>query len=105
MRTTNDQQTLVFEPSQREEDALRAKAGALLKDKGLFKTVEALLKSIRTAPIVADQTASIVTLMQRLTPSPGQTIIVKGAFKRHAGGSMPITGSFEVSTESSDLPS
>lgn len=90
-----------------EEDAFRMKAISLIKKQGiLFPSIEAALKCIRETPIFISssdeqESTSVVTLNQTLTPFPGETIILSGAFKRSADGLMPttpISNSFELTT-------
>lgn len=90
-----------------EEDAFRMKAISLIQKQGiLFPSIEAALKCIRETPIFISSSreqdsASIVTLNQTLTPFPGETIILSGAFKRSRDGIMPttpISNSFELTT-------
>lgn len=88
-----------------EEDAFRMKAISLIKKKGIvFSSIESALRNIREAPIyisksMEQETVSIVTLNQMLTPFPGETIILSGSFKRSSRGMMPttpISNSFEL---------
>jgi len=90
-----------------EEDAFRMKAISLIKKRGIvFPSIESALQSIRETPIyisgaMEQETASVVTLNQTLTPFPGETIILSGAFRRSPGGLMPtipISNSFELAT-------
>ncbi len=90
-----------------EEDAFRMKAISLIRKKGiLFPSIEDALKAIRETPIYTTtpiSASSILMLSQTLTPFPGETVILKGSFKRTPKGplpSTPISDSFELSTKS-----
>lgn len=90
-----------------EEDAFRMKAITLIKKKGIiFPSIEEALKTIRETPIYTStpiSASSILVLSQTLTPFPGETLILKGSFKRTPKGplpSTPISDSFELSTKS-----
>lgn len=90
-----------------EEDAFRVKAISLIKKQGiLFPSIETALKCIRETPIFISssdeqESTSIITLNQTLTPFPGETIILSGAFKRSSDSltpTTPIPNSFDLTT-------
>jgi hypothetical protein len=79
----------------RELDAFRTKAISLLKDRGVFPSVAAILKSVRETPIQTVEEASTITLEQKLT----ETVIIKGVFQRFPGGTRPISSSFIIQSK------
>jgi hypothetical protein len=107
----------VFEESkvsQREEDVFRMKAITLIQNhSSLFPSIQKALASLKEAPIYTVDssntkfnnlmTNSIITLEQKLTPFPGETIVLKGAFIRSSNAltpTIPIRDSFELSMKS-----
>lgn len=72
--------------TEREIDAFRMKAITLIKNHDVtFPSVAEALKTIKNTPIYATyehENEAIVILEQRLSPFPGETIILKGSFKR-----------------------
>src|ERR1700733_8975472 len=103
-------------PSQRESDVFRMKAITLIQNQApLFPSIKKALASLKESPIyainsVASNTKStslmansVITLEQKLTPFPGETIVLKGAFIRSSNSltpTIPIPESFELSMKS-----
>lgn len=95
-------------PSKQELDAFRMKIITLLKHHEVrFTSLTEQLHMIREIPIVliedADASKCIVALHQTLSLFPGETIELKGAFKRLPRSnyqSVPIADSFHMSTQS-----
>lgn len=83
-----------------EMDAIRMKAGTLLKSHGIrFKTMAEAIQTVRTAPIHAtvDTNSKTATLCLTLDVLPGTTIKVRGSFKRDMQThSIPISDSFQL---------
>ncbi|MFQ5729817.1 MAG: hypothetical protein ACE5GN_05610, partial [Waddliaceae bacterium] len=96
--------------TERETDAFRMKGISLIQNHGiLFPSIKEILSSLRESPIYttppqdAMPASSILCLEQTLSPFPGETIIIRGAFKREANEitpSTPIPDSFELTTQS-----
>lgn len=100
--------------SDREVDAFRMKAISLIQNqKNLFPSIADALNSVRESPIFttisSDATpgsvpaSSVICLQQTISPFPGETIILRGAFKRNPSAlspSTPIPESFELSMQS-----
>ena len=96
--------------SEREVDAFRMKGFSLMQKEGLsFPSIRDALSSLRASPIYTTQAKdaseqgvpaeSIIHLEQTLTPFPGETLILRGAFRRVPSTltpSTPIPGSFEL---------
>lgn len=96
-------------PSTQEIDAFRMKAITLLKHHEVrFTSIAEQLKIIREVPILLIDpppyaksiSHSIITMQQTLSPLPGETIELKGAFKRHHSQSIPIPESFHLASRS-----
>jgi len=87
-----------------EKDLFRMKAISLMKSHGYF-SIEEVMRLVKETPInAAIPESSIVTLHQTLSPFPGETIILKGSFRRDSKShrrSTPIPATFELSTNSS----
>lgn len=87
-----------------EADAFRVKFISLLKTQGMrFLSFSDQLHSIKVTPIqtVSENSSSVVSMMQTLRPFPGETIVLKGSFRRDAKDtSVPIPDSFHVASES-----
>jgi hypothetical protein len=85
-----------------EMDLFRMKAITLLRDHKLKVKRE----SVQKAPIILlseDQDKGIVSLFQTITPFPGETIELKGKFKRnpeHDDRPIPMSDSFHLTTSS-----
>lgn len=100
--------------SDREADAFRMKAISLITNRKIpIPSIRAALESIRTTPITATlcngseaapvPSGCIIHLEQRLTLLPGETVILRGAFKRDPEGaalSTPILDSFKLTSSS-----
>lgn len=83
----------------REEDAFKMKAISLIQNHGdSFSTVAEAFHAVRNTPIHSQLSASVITLEQKFSPFPGETLILKGAFQRDPG--MPIPESFKLFSES-----
>lgn len=98
-------------PSQREADVFRMKAITLIQNQApLFPSIKKALASLKESPITVAFSKStnlaansVITLEQKLTPFPGETIVLKGAFIRSTNSltpTIPILESFELSMKS-----
>lgn len=99
-------------PSKQELDAFRMKVITLLKHQEVrFTSLTDQLHMIREVPIFTIEETlfskviaeSIIAMQQTLTPFPGETIELKGAFKRYPQShcrSIPIPESFRIVTHS-----
>lgn len=100
-----------LQPSPFELDAFRMKAITLLKHQEIrFTSLTDELKLIREVPIVVQESPSlsqtfkesIIAMQQTLSTLPGETIELKGSFKRYPQSnchSVPIPESFRIKTE------
>ncbi|NGX43635.1 MAG: hypothetical protein K940chlam7_01934 [Chlamydiae bacterium] len=100
--------------TEREVDAFRMKAISLIQSHGIiFPSISEAFSSVRESPIYTtisrDATqsvlpaSSVIQLEQTLSPFPGETIILRGSFKRDTNAitsSTPISDSFELDIES-----
>lgn len=100
-----------LKPSPFELDAFRMKAITLLKHQEIrFTSLTDELKLIREVPIVVQESPSlsqtfkesIIAMRQTLSTLPGETIELKGSFKRYPESSchsVPIPESFHIETQ------
>lgn len=109
-----DQEDTTPQITNREADAFRMKAISLMNNNEVhFPSIAEAMNILRESPIyftVSQDEAegrvsasSIISLQQTLTPFPGETIILKGSFKRDPQSltiSTPITNSFQLSSAS-----
>lgn len=89
--------------SKQEADAFRMKAITLLRDNGIhFPTVSDQLQTIQRSPIIAKADPSFVSVFQSISTFPGETIELKGTFKRELKSkySIPVADSFKLSQQS-----
>ncbi|MGA8164047.1 MAG: hypothetical protein WB791_03360 [Waddliaceae bacterium] len=95
-------------------DAFRMKAISLMQNHGLpFSSIAEALNFVQESPIYTTisrdakkgnvSASSVISLQQTITPFPGETIILRGAFRRNPQALSPITPipeSFELSRSS-----
>lgn len=92
--------TVVFESLFRtqEADAFRMKAIRLLKDHGIYHSVQEIIASLKSAPLKTqiDPDNRKITLSQELCLSPGKYVQLKGSFERRSDRTIPIAESFVI---------
>lgn len=113
LRSIFESRGITLPLSERETDAFRMKAISLLKkEPNLFPTIKEAMSAIRNTPIYTtsspcepenESLSTIINLEQKLSPFPGEIVILRGSFKRDPKSlapSLPITDSFEMKRES-----
>lgn len=89
-----------FPIPERVKDVFRMKAISLVDEYGVFPFYRQKVRSIHKTPIqtIADpkEKNSALILEQRLSPLPGETIILRGSFKN----GLPLPGTFKLVAES-----
>ena len=109
-----EKQDLATSVSEREVDVFRMKAISLLRNHGVhFPSIKDVLSSLQESPIYTSVSrdaaresiaaASVLCLEQTLTPFPGETIILRGSFRRDPNAialTTPIPDSFKLGVES-----
>ena len=106
------QELILSAPAKQELDAFRMKAITLLKQHEIrFTSLTDQLHMIREVPIVMIENTSfskafaenIIAMQQTISPFPGETIELQGAFQRNSQShsrSVPIPHSFHITTKS-----